>query len=92
MRQNVDYELVPAAMDNNEFWQIRLLKGDFVETVIEYGALKLKDNGLMTFDYNIISSPDSSLNEENKGLQEVVKDVLLSLMEEIVTNDQRSSD
>lgn len=78
MHENVDYELIPT---ENEFWQIRILSGDFVETVIQYGTLKVVDDHLK-FNFDIISSPIVDLDKENKGLQSVTKDILFSLLED----------
>lgn len=78
MHENVDYELVPT---ENEFWQIRILSGDFVETVIQYGTLKVVDDHLK-FNFDIISSPIVDLDKENKGLQSMTKDILFSLLED----------
>ena len=78
MHENVDYELIPT---ENEFWQIRILSGHFVETVIQYGTLKVVDDHLK-FNFDIISSPIVDLDKENKGLQSVAKDILFSLLED----------
>lgn len=78
MYENVDYELIPT---ENEFWQIRILSGDFVETVIQYGTLKVVDDHLK-FNFDIISSPVVDLDKENKDLQSVAKDILFSLLED----------
>lgn len=78
MHENVDYELIPT---ENEFWQIRILSGDFVETVIQYGTLKVVDDHLK-FNFDIISSPVVDLDKENKDLQSVAKDILFSLLED----------
>jgi len=78
MHENVDYELVPT---ENEFWQIRILSGDFVETVIQYTTLKVVDDHLK-FNFDLISSPVADLDKENGDLQSVAKDILFSLLED----------
>ena len=57
MKENKDYELI-LSEDTTENWNVRILTGDFVETVIEYKAIafnEIKDH--LSFNYNIISSP-----------------------------------
>ena len=38
MQENKDYELIPSPNDSHS-WHIRILTGDFVETVIQYGTV-----------------------------------------------------
>ena len=38
MKENKDYELI-LSEDTTENWNVRILTGDFVETVIEYKAI-----------------------------------------------------
>ena len=69
MKENEDYELIPLE-DNPDAWGVRIKKGDFVETVVCFGAIgfnKVKDN--LTYSFDVISSPDSTLTPENKDLQ-----------------------
>ena len=40
MKENKDYELI-LGEDTSENWNVRILTGDFVETVIEYKACLL---------------------------------------------------
>jgi hypothetical protein len=42
LSEGVDYELVPSLEGENEqSWDVRILKGDFVESVIRFGILPL---------------------------------------------------
>ena len=67
--ENEDYEMVPADR-TIDAWDIRILKGTFVETVIAFGAVRFdgkKDQ--MTFNFDVVSSPDPDLSVDNVDLQ-----------------------
>jgi len=81
MIENRDYELIPNSVDENEFWGVRILSGDFVETVIQYGTLRV-ENDHLKFNFNIVNSPDQDLTTENRDLQSVAKEILFSILEE----------
>lgn len=81
MIENTDYELIP---DGDENWHIRIKSGDFIETVIQFGALKLQEDGeYMTFNYDLVSSPIDELKEDDLDLQLVVKEILISVLANI---------
>ena len=80
MKENDDYELIPLE-DNPDAWGVRIKSGDFVETVVCYGAIgfnKIKDN--LTFSFEVISSPDSELTPENVELQEHCTKILEAII------------
>jgi len=67
--EGVHYELIPSD-ENEQAWNVRILEGDFPETVIRYGAIgfnKIKDH--MTFNFQVVSSPDPDLSSEVEELQ-----------------------
>jgi len=69
LKENEDYELIPVE-DNPDAWGVRIKTGDFVETVVIFGAIgfnEAKDN--LTFNFEVYSSPDSTLTSENTDLQ-----------------------
>jgi hypothetical protein len=76
-----DYELIPAE-DDEQAWAVRILSGDFVETVIRYGAISFNEieEGMMTFNFAVISSPDPELTTENVELQNYVGDLLQAII------------
>lgn len=92
LKENVDYELVPS--DEDEAWSVRILTGDYTETVIQFGAIRLNgedfedDATQMTFNFQVISTPDDSVTEENVGLQSFAGDILLSVLESAIKNDE----
>lgn len=86
--ENVDYELIPS---DNDGWGIRILKGEFIETVFSFGSLKVdgtEDDPLMSFDFGIVSSPDDDLVTENVDLQLTVGDILLSVLKTAIENGE----
>lgn len=77
LKENVDYELSPLGED--ETWSIRILKGDFLETIIQYDILQMEDDGELKYNFSVINSPNDEAVVENIYLQELVGDVLFSL-------------
>jgi len=85
LKENVDYELIPFG--DNETWSIRFLKGDFLETVIQYDILKMEDDGELKYNFSVINSPNDEAVVENIYLQELVGDVLFSIINTLHEND-----
>ena len=90
-KENVDYELVPSEKHEDQAWNVRFLTGDYTETVIQFGAIKIsgenmeeEDDALMTFNFDVISSPDSELTAENNGLQNSAGEILLDIIEQAI--------
>lgn len=92
MKEGVDYILEEETNpgEGEMEFNIRFLKGEYVETIIGFKNLTVKDDPndpdeyLLAFDYAIKSTPDTDLTEENKGLQTACGDVLYTLMTEAV--------
>ena len=60
MIENTDYELIPSPNDST-VWQVRLLTGDYVETIIEFDTIRLNEiKEHISFNFNIIESPDAA--------------------------------
>ena len=76
-----DYELIPDN-DNINDWNVRILSGDFVETVLKFGAISINEKGkdIMTFNFDVISSPDFELTVDNTELQEYAGDLLQAII------------
>ena len=76
-----DYELIPDN-DNINDWNVRILSGNFVETVLKFGAISINEKGkdIMTFNFDVISSPDSELTVDNTELQEYAGDLLQAII------------
>lgn len=79
LKENEDYELIPGQGEN---WDVRLLEGPFPETVVAFNQLKVSDDGEhLRFNFDLISSPDPDLTEENEELQQHMADVLNAILE-----------
>lgn len=79
LKENVDYELIPSEGEN---WDVRLLTGEFTETVIQYKELRVDESEEhLKFNFDIVSSPDLGLTDEEYALQKRVGDVLYSILE-----------
>lgn len=88
MKQNVDYELIPGEGEN---WDIRILTGEFVETVLNFSKLQVAEDGEhLNFNFDIISSPDTSLNaDENIDLQNTAGMILSDILEEATLRENK---
>ena len=87
MTENVDYELVPSDwLENQEGWDIRILKGEYTETVLRFGKIKLVDEHLH-FNFDVIMSPDD-LTADDEELQVYAGQVLNALIERALENDE----
>lgn len=78
MKENEDYTLVPLDDDS---WGVRFNTGLFVETVIKFGTIEPnEEDESLSFNFDIVSSPDPELTTENIGLQEVCAELLHSII------------
>jgi len=79
MKENTDYEIIPD-MNDDKSWNVRILTGAFTETVIKYGVVKFNDED-MTFNFDIVSSPDNDLTTDNVDLQKHAGNMLEQIIE-----------
>ena len=82
-KENETYEMIPD--DEGDAWHIRILDGTFVESVIQFGAIKIGEeagdgNHFINFDFQLISSPDPDVTVDNMDLQETAGDILHNIM------------
>lgn len=88
MSEGVDYELIPARIENEQAWWVRLLRGPFVETVVSFGNIQV--NGKeeqLHFNFTIIESPDESLNPDVVEFQNHVGSVLHDILNEAASRE-----
>jgi len=81
MLENTDYEIIPNPNDSHS-WQIRILTGDYTETVIQFGTIafnEIKDH--FNFDFTLIQSPDEDLTIDNEDLHNVLARILENIIE-----------
>ena len=76
-----DYELIPAE-DDEQAWNVRVLTGPYNETVLRFGSISINetDEGILTFNFYVVSSPDPDLTTENVDLQEYAGDLLQAII------------
>ena len=82
MKENVDYEIIPDKGDE-QAWNVRILSGTFTETVLKYGVVKFNGKGkdkYMSFNFEIVYTPDTELTKENLKLQEFAGILLEQVM------------
>lgn len=81
--EGVDYSLIPVEdSPNDQAWDVRILRGDFTETVIRYGNVAFNEiKDCLTFNYKVIYSPDPMLTSDDLQLQEHAADILEDILE-----------
>jgi len=75
--ENEQYELIPAEKDH---WHIRIMEGDFIESVISFGAIRIKKDDHINFDFSLHSSQIEDLTVDNIDLQRYAGKILESIM------------
>lgn len=81
--ENEDYELIPAPQDV-QAWHVRFLTGDYVETVVQYGKISVNgklNEPMITFTFDLISSPYPDLTVNDEHFQSHVAKVLEAIIE-----------
>lgn len=85
LEENKDYELIPG---DDEHWHIRIKEGEYIESVISFGSIKVNEESLeMNFDFTLHYSPDEDLSVDNVDLQKhagkILESVLMNNLEKI---------
>lgn len=88
--ENRDYELIPA--EEEDVWDIRILTGDYIETVIQFKTVSMDDQGYIRYNFEVVSTPYSELTPEDSGLQEVASEILYSIIESSVRETANGND
>ena len=81
--EGIDYELIPVDyVDNEAAWDIRILRGQFSETVLRYGTIRFDgEQDCLTFDFRVVTSPDPDLDSNDVDLQTHAGDILMDILE-----------
>lgn len=85
LQENIDYQLIPN--ENDENWSIRILEGYYAETIIRFDTIRLNENETLSFNFNVVFSPDPDVNEKDTTLQNYVGSVLYSVLESLEKAD-----
>ena len=85
LSEGIHYEIIPQT-DDTRGWDVRLLE-EYPETVIRYGNVAFDGKrDALTFNYDIVSSPDPDLQiENNLTFQEYCK-ILSNIIEQSITD------
>lgn len=85
MKENIDYEFIPEGDDN---WHIRILNGNFTETVFQFGALSLnEDTESLSYNIELVSSADGDLSVDDVAFQEYTGKILYAILESATNNE-----
>lgn len=92
--ENKDYELIPDET-GDDVWNVRILEGEFNEVVVRFGSIRIncrdvdnEEDVKLTFDFDVITTPDENLTPENIDLQLFAGDILLSIIESSIENKE----
>ena len=86
LSEGIHYEIIPQA-DDTRGWDVRLLE-EYPETVIRYGNVAFDGKrDALTFNYEIVSSPDPDLQiENNLTFQEYCGRILSNIIEQSISD------
>jgi len=92
--ENKDYELIPDE-NGDDVWNVRILEGEFNEVVVRFGSIRIDGKNVdneedvkLSFDFDVITTPDENLTPENIDLQLFAGDILLSIIESSIENKE----
>ena len=91
MIENHDYVLTPGKDDH---WNIRILQGPYVETVFNYGTIKVSDCGdYLKYDTEIVShqQDDNWDPAEDVNWQEITGRLLIKIVENSLEDTDNGS-
>jgi len=81
MSEGVDYELMPVDVANDQAWDVRILSGDFTESVIRFGGIRFDgERDCLTFNFIMVDSTTESTSADPE-LQEVAGAILEDVLE-----------
>lgn len=90
LNENKDYQFIPVDRNGQESWDIRILEGDFTETVFYFDKLQVTEDGdHLSFNFKIVSTPDPDLTVDNKDLQQYAGMILYDILENSTSGDSK---
>ena len=88
LSEDIHYQIIPS--DEGHGWDIRILE-DFPETVIRFGAIEFvgtegenDEDGQISFNFDIVSTPDEDLSKDDLTFQDFVGRILHSILEQAI--------
>jgi len=93
--ENEHYQLIPK-QEHDQAWAVRILEGTYAETVIIYGGISFnedlegiaEDECSMSFEFEILESPDTDLTTEDVDFQEYCGKMLTAIIVKAIENDE----
>ena len=80
LKEGYHYQIIPDKGDD-QAWNVRILSGTFTETVLKYGVVKFNGKKKdMTFNFDIVYTPDTELKVSDLKLQEFAGIMLEQIM------------
>jgi len=81
--EGIHYELTPVDENPNEqAWHVRILEGEFAETVIAFGNVAIAEDGEhLSFNFFVVTTPDDTLTEDHEPLQDYAALILEDVLE-----------
>ena len=85
LSEHIHYDIIPQS-ESEDGWDVRINE-EFPETVIRFGNVKFEglgeedDDGYLSFNFTIVSSPDPDLTEKDLTLQSYCGRILNSVIE-----------
>ena len=80
LKENKHYEIIPDKGDD-QAWNVRILSVMFTETVLKYCVVKFNGKKKdMTFNFDIVYTPDTELTVSDLKLQEFAGIMLEQIM------------
>ena len=90
LSEGVDYELIPSTESaNDQAWWIRFLSGPFVETVVQFGNVRV--NGKQEqihFNFTVVESPIDGLSPDDVDFQNYVGSVLHDVLDNAIAKKE----
>ena len=81
LTENVDYCFIPHE-SLEDAWAVRIMSGDFIETVIAYNAIAFNEvKDCLTYNFVVVSSPDDNAVDTNEELQQKATEILEAIIE-----------
>jgi len=73
------------AKDKDSICPVMIAEGDHEGIVFLVDVVKMSDDGVLTYNYNVLEGQESE-----PGLDNVVGDIIVDMLEEYLNNDDRS--
>lgn len=89
MNEGIHYELISPMDGSEDAWDIRILEnGDYYQTIVRFGTIRFDgENEMLTFDFDLVYTPNKDLTTEDTELQDYVGLILESVIDRALATD-----